>query len=104
MFKLLIVLAVAYVVLKVLNTRAKFAEADARREAEEQRRREEEEAAAEDELTREEAVDVEPDVIENDAEEVEAVDESVFDDAVEEAVDAEPDVVEAKATVVEIEE
>ena len=37
MFKLLVVLAIAYIVLKVLNTRAKFAEADARREAEEQR-------------------------------------------------------------------
>lgn len=65
MFKLLVVLAIAYVVLKVLNTRAKFAEADARREAEEQRLREEAEAEAEDELTREEAVDVEAEVIEN---------------------------------------
>ena len=65
MFKLIIVLAVVYVVLKVINTRAKFAEADARREAEEQRLREEAEAAAEDELTREEAVDVEAEVIEN---------------------------------------
>ena len=45
MFKLLVVLAVAYIVLKILNTRAKFAEADARREAEEQRLREEAEAA-----------------------------------------------------------
>lgn len=70
MFKLIIVLAVAYVVLKVLNTRAKFAEADARREAEEQRLREEAEAAAEDELTREEAVDVDAEVIENEPEEV----------------------------------
>lgn len=65
MFKLLVVLAVAYIVLKILNTRAKFAEADARREAEEQRLREEAEAAAEDEITREEAVDVEAEVIEN---------------------------------------
>ena len=65
MFKLLVVLAIAYVVLKVLNTRAKFAEADARREAEEQRLREEAEAEAEDELTREEAVDVEAEVIED---------------------------------------
>ena len=46
MFKLLVVLAIIYVVLKVLNTRAKFAEADARREAEEQRLREEAEAEA----------------------------------------------------------
>ncbi len=68
MFKLLVVLAIAYVVLKVLNTRAKFAEADARREAEEQRLREEAEAEAEDELTREEAVDVEAEVIEDTAE------------------------------------
>ena len=65
MFKLLVVLAVAYIVLKILNTRAKFAEADARREAEEQRLREEAEAAAEDEIMREEAVDVEAEVIEN---------------------------------------
>lgn len=71
MFKLLVVLAIAYVVLKVLNTRAKFAEADARREAEEQRLREEAEAEAEDELTREEAVDVEAEVIENTDETVE---------------------------------
>lgn len=69
MFKLLIVLAVAYIVLKVINTRAKFAEADARREAEEQRLREEAEAEAEDELIREEAVDVDAEVIENEPEE-----------------------------------
>ena len=68
MFKLLIVLAVIYIVLKVLNTRARFAEADARREAEEQRLIEEAEAAAEDELTRETAVDVEAEVIEDAAE------------------------------------
>ena len=68
MFKLLVVLAIIYVVLKVLNTRAKFAEADARREAEEQRLREEAEGEAEDELTREEAVDVEAEVIEDSAE------------------------------------
>ena len=70
MFKLLVVLAIAYVVLKVLNTRAKFAEADARREAEEQRLREEAEAEAEDELMREEAVDVEAEVIETAADDV----------------------------------
>ena len=69
MFKLLIVLAVAYIVLKVINTRAKFAEADARREAEEKRLREEAEAEAEDELIREEAVDVDAEVIENEPEE-----------------------------------
>ena len=58
MFKLLVVLAIVYIVLKVINTRAKFAEADARREAE-------------DELTREEAVDVEAEVIETAAEDTE---------------------------------
>ena len=70
MFKLLVVLAIAYVVLKVLNTRAKFAEADAKREAEEQRLREEAEAEAEEELMREEAVDVEAEVIETAADDV----------------------------------
>ena len=71
MFKILVVLAIVYIVLKVINTRAKFAEADARREAEEQRLREEAEAEAEDELTREEAVDVEAEVIETAAEDTE---------------------------------
>jgi len=94
MFKLILILAVIYIVLKVLNTRAKFAEADARREAEEQRLREEAEAEAEDELTREEAVDVEAEVIEN-------IDEEAFDD---DAADAGAEVIEAKADVVEIEE
>ena len=85
MFKLIIVLAVAYVVLKVLNTRAKFAEADARREAEEQRLREEAEAAAEDELTREEAVDVDAEVIENEPEEVVDVEAEPVEDEAEAA-------------------
>ena len=71
MFKLMIVLAVAYIVLKVLNTRAKFAEADARREAEEQRLREEAESEAEDEIIRETAVDVDAEVIETAAEDTE---------------------------------
>lgn len=76
MLTILIILAVAYIVLKVINTRAKFAEADARREAEEQRLKEEAEAAAEDEITREEAVDVEAEVIEDAAEaEVSGVEE-----------------------------
>ena len=74
MFKLVIVLAVIYIVLKILNTRARFAEADAKREAEEQRLREEAEAAdeeeAEEEKIRAEAVDVEAEVIET-AEETE---------------------------------
>lgn len=68
MLTILIILAVAYIVLKVINTRAKFAEADARREAEEQRLKEEAEAAAEDEAMREEAVDVDAEVIEDAAE------------------------------------
>ena len=85
MFKLIIVLAVAYVVLKVLNTRAKFAEADAGREAEEQRLREEAEAAAEDELTREEAVDVDAEVIENEPEEVVDVEAEPVEDVAEAA-------------------
>ena len=71
MFKILVVLAIVYIVLKVINTRAKFAEADARREAEEQRLREEAEAEAEEELIREEAVDVEAEVIETAAEDTE---------------------------------
>ncbi len=79
MFKLMIVLAVAYIVLKVLNTRAKFAEADARREAEEQRLREEAEAEAEEEQIREEAVDVEAEVVEN----TESVEETAPDDVTE---------------------
>ena len=87
MFKLLIVLAVAYIVLKVINTRAKFAEADARREAEEQRLREEAEAEAEEELIREEAVDVDAEVIENEPEEVIDVEAEPVDDRAEAAVD-----------------
>ena len=59
MMTLLAVLAVAYVVLKVLNTRAKFEEADAeRRRREEEARAAEEENAELDEI-RETAVDVE---------------------------------------------
>ncbi len=94
MFKLIVVLAIAYIVLKVLNTRAKFAEADARREAEEQRLREEAEDAAEDELTREEAVDVDVEVIEN-AEDADTSDEAgdVEDVEVVEVI-TEPEVIE----------
>jgi hypothetical protein len=87
MFKLIIVLAVAYIVLKVLNTRAKFAEADARREAEEQRLREEAEAEAEEELIREEAVDVDAEVIENDPEKVVDVEAELVEEGAEAAVD-----------------
>ena len=60
---LLGVLAVAYIVLKTLNMRAKFAEEDARRLEEEEKARAEAEAAAEDEMIRAEAVDVEAEVV-----------------------------------------
>lgn len=61
---LLAVLAVAYIVLKVLNTRAKFAEQDARKAAEEAA-----ETEAEEDMMMAEAVDVEPEVIEAEEEE-----------------------------------
>lgn len=64
-------LAIAYIVLKTLNMRAKFAEEDARRLAEEQKARAEAEEAAEDEMMKAEAIDVDPEVIE---------DEEVFED------------------------
>ncbi len=64
-------LAIAYVILKTLNMRAKFAEEDARRLAEEQKARAEAEEAAEDEMMKAEAIDVDPEVIE---------DEEVFED------------------------
>jgi heme exporter protein D len=66
---LLGVLAIAYVVLKTLNMRAKFAEEDARREAEEQRLAQEAEEEAEDAMMRAEAIDVDPEVIEDSEEE-----------------------------------
>ena len=61
---LLAVLAIAYIVLKVINTRAKFEEQDARREAEEAA-----EMAAEEDMMMAEAVDVEPEVSEAEEEE-----------------------------------
>lgn len=61
MFKLIILLAVVYVVLKVINTRAKFAEADAKREAEEEQARIEQAEA-------EEAADIRASAIDVDAE------------------------------------
>lgn len=64
---LLAILAVTYVFLKVSNTRAKFAEEDARREAEEEAARLAAEEEAEEEIIREEAVDVEADVVDPDA-------------------------------------
>ena len=62
---LLVILAVAYVVLKVINTRAKFAEEDARRLAEQKKAEVEAEEAAEDEMIRAEAVDVDAEVVDN---------------------------------------
>lgn len=63
---LLGILAVAYVVLKTLNMRAKFAEEDARRLAEEQAAEAEAQEAAEAEMIRAEAVDVDAEVTDND--------------------------------------
>jgi flagellar biosynthesis/type III secretory pathway M-ring protein FliF/YscJ len=57
-------LAIAYIVLKVINTRAKFAEADARREEEEELMRAEAEELEEEEEIRRTAVDVEADTVE----------------------------------------
>ena len=60
-------LAIAYIVLKTLNTKARFEEADARRLAEEQRAKAAAEEAAEEEQMRAEAIDVDPEVIDNEA-------------------------------------
>lgn len=86
MFTLMVILAVIYVFLKVSNTRAKFAEADARRAAEEAAQAEAEamEEFEEEEEIRNTAIDVDADTIETsepedvafvveEAEEVEAV-------------------------------
>ncbi len=65
---ILVILAVAYVVLKVINTRAEFARRDAEREAEEAERAEaaarELEELEEEEEIRNSAVDVEAETIE----------------------------------------
>jgi len=66
MGKLIVLLAIIYIVLKMINTNAKLRERDARRAAEEEQRRLEAEEAEDEELTRMEAVDVEADVIEDD--------------------------------------
>lgn len=60
---LMAILAVAYVFLKISNTRAKFAEYDARKAAEEEAARQEAEEAAEEELVRAEAIDVDAETI-----------------------------------------
>ena len=62
MLTILIILAVAYVVLKVINTKAKFDEADARREAEEERERLEQEELEDEAAVRAGAVDVDAEV------------------------------------------
>jgi hypothetical protein len=62
MLTILIILAVAYVVLKVINTKAKFDEADARREAEEEQERLAQEEFEEEAMMRAEAVDVDAEV------------------------------------------
>lgn len=68
MLTILILLAVAYVVLKVINTRARFAEEDAKREAAEAAEAAEAEAMAEEEQIREEAVDVEAETVDDEEE------------------------------------
>ena len=62
---LLAALAIAYIVLKTLNMRARFAEEDARRLAEQKKAEAEAEEAAEDEMIRAEAVDVDAEVMDN---------------------------------------
>ena len=59
---LLVALAIAYIVLKTLNMRARFAEEDARRQAEEQEAKAKAEEEAEEEMMRAEAIDVDPEV------------------------------------------
>ncbi len=67
MFKIILILAVIYIVLKGINTNAKLNEGEARLAAEEEARKAEAEAFEEDEMTRAEAVDVDPEVISNEA-------------------------------------
>jgi hypothetical protein len=63
MLTILILLSVAYIVLKTVNTRAEFARRDAEREAREAEAAAAAEEAAEDEMIRAEAVDVDAEVI-----------------------------------------
>lgn len=60
---LLVILAVAYIVLKILNTKAKFDQADAEREAKEQEAKLAAEEAAEEAAVRAEAIDVDAETI-----------------------------------------
>ncbi len=65
MFKLLVALVIIYIILKVINTRARFADADAARQAKEEQARLAQEEAEEEAKMRSEAVDVDAEV-END--------------------------------------
>ena len=81
MLTLTIILVVAYIVLKTINTRARFAEADARREAEEQAAKLAAEEAAEEEEIRAAAVDVDAEVIEDGEKIFDAEPEAVMEEA-----------------------
>lgn len=85
MFTLLVILAIIYIVLKVLNTRARFAESDARRAAEEAAAEEAKEEFEEAEEIKNSAIDVEADTIETS--EPEDVAFAVEENAVEEKID-----------------
>lgn len=90
-FSLLVLLATAYVVLKVLNMRAEFARRDAemaRREQEAQAAKEKmEDELAEEEEIRAKAIDVEAETIDNDE-----LDDTVFEvEPAEEAADFDED-------------
>lgn len=65
LFKLVVLLAIVYIILKMINTNAKLKEKEAERAAEKEARIAEEEAFEEDEITRAEAVDVEPEIVED---------------------------------------
>lgn len=68
MLTILIILAVIYIVLKTANMRARFAEEDAKRERAEAEAEAAAEEAAKDDQLRADAVDVEPEVIGEEAE------------------------------------
>ena len=65
MFKLILLLAAIYIVLKIINTNAKLNEREARLAAEEEARKAAEEEFEEEEMVRAEAVDVDAEVVEN---------------------------------------
>lgn len=89
-FSLLVILAVAYVVLKTLNLRAEFARKDAERLRQEQEAMDAMEEYAEEEEIRATAVDVDAETIDNDE-----LDDEVFEvEPPEEEGDEEPVVIE----------